>query len=178
MEPGNVLERLGVLEEKIKDLKSQYKDLISRGAAVAREMGILLAEARTLVRPAHKWSKYCVSHLDMVPGTAHRYITIAKNWERIEKSAAFPNLSVDQMFDVARGRKPRKRKFGIRDQTLDVILDILDERLVEAISDVPELGELIDAIDKARPIMESHGLLQSEVEARKQRVRRERRQMV
>lgn len=174
MSTEQISQKLEGISGRIKSLHSEYRQLISRGAAIAKEIGDLLIEARKLVTPRHHWSKWLATTVDMVPGTAYRYITIAAQWERVVNHAMFPDLNVVQMHDVARGKEPKKRKYSMRDQSLDVLLDILDERIVERVGDIPELEKLLDLIDELRPTLEEHGLLNSQVESRKQAVRKTR----
>lgn len=175
----NTLDRLAEIETKILQLQKEYRGLLFRSAAIAREMGRLLLEARQLISPHHHWSRWLAMQLDMTPGTAHRYVMIAKRWDDIEAHPEFLSLTVKQMFDVARGKPPRKRSYNVHGQSLDVILDILDERLcqfIEHIGDVPdEIERFIDAVDACRPLLEKHGWLNRGVETRKQLVREARR---
>lgn len=159
-------ERIIQIVARVKELQAEYRGLVGRSALIAKEMGGLLLEARASIQH-RQWSKWLAAELDLTPDAAHRYITIHRRWKEIENHEAFPDLTIIQMFDVARGKHPRKRSYKLCGQSLDVLLDILSERLADAVQKYPEVEALIDAIDRARPAMESAGLLRSGVEKRK-----------
>lgn len=168
-------DRINEIVQRVRQLRDEHGYLLRKAAAAAKEMGELLTEARKII-PRSQWRKWIVAELDLTPDTAARYIAIAAQWDRVARHGMFPAMTVMQMFDVARGREPSKRKYSMRDQSLDVLLDILDERLVGyADEDIPELQAVIEAIDNARPIMERLGLLNTMVERRKMLARQARR---
>ncbi len=167
--------RLDQIAARVKELHADLKGLVSRTFAIAKEMGELLAEAKRKINGG-RWTHWLSSQCDITPTTAHRYIMIAENWDKVTHHDMFPRLNVKQAFNVARGKQPgpcRSEKLGL--QSLDVLLDLLDSRLAEFAMRHPEIEAVIDAIDNARPKMEELGLLNSHVEARKRNVRERRR---
>lgn len=168
------VDRLHGIAADVKRLQGEYRNLVGRSALIAKQMGELLSEARSLIQ-GRQWSKWLATELDLTPDAAFRYMTIYRKWGDIESHRAFPDLTIIQMFDVARGRKPRKRSYKLIGQSLDTLLDVLDERLSEAMISHPELEALIDAIDAARPILEKAGLLKQKTESRKQDVQTKKR---
>lgn len=160
------ISRLNDIVEQVNKLRAEYRSVLARGAAVAKETGVLLAEARKLM-PKGCWSRWLATNLELTSDTAHRYITIGQKWERIESHKDFPNLNVVQMFDVARGKKPRTRSHKLCGRSLDTLLGVLEDRLAEHVMDCEEIEALVEAIDNARPALESRGLLKSTVSKRK-----------
>ncbi len=170
--------RLDEIAARVKELHSDLKGLVSRTFAIAKEMGELLAEAKAKI-DGGRWTHWLSAQCDLVPGTANRYIVIANNWDKVTHHDMFPKLNVKQAFNVARGKPPgekRTERLGL--QTLDVLLDLLDMRLSEYVNRHPEIEAIIEAIDNARPTMEELGLLNSQVEARKKKIRDSRRAAV
>lgn len=159
------VETVKSIAERIRQLRGDHDELLRRGAAYAKEVGELLNKAKPIV--GGMWGKWLAKELDMTTECARKYTTIASGWKNIQKHEMFPGLSVVEMYDIARGGEPRKRSYKLMGRRLDTLIAILDERLSAVVDQYPELEKLIDAIDRARPVLEAAGLLRDGVEARK-----------
>lgn len=161
------------IAERVRSLRQEHLHLLRMGVAYAKEVGELLSEAKPYL--GRQWGKWLATEFDMTTECAYRYTTIAERWKVIEKHELFPNIGLADMFDIARERPIRKRSYKLIGVRLDKILAILDERLSAKVQDFPELVKLMDAIDRARPVLEQAGLLKSSVEARKAAMRLQKR---
>jgi hypothetical protein len=57
-------------------------EAFQRGAAYARQAGLMLIEARKLVEP-HGWLKWLEANVEASPRTCQRYVRIAENWDKL-----------------------------------------------------------------------------------------------
>lgn len=159
---------LAKIANEIRSIRSEYETILRRGSACAKRVGELLLKAQPLCN--RQWAKWLAVEFDMVTETAKKYMTIAENWEKIESHERFPNIGVLEMYDIARDRKHHPKKYSAVCRKLDTLINALDQRISELVVQLPELSELLDAIDKARSLLEKEGLLGSQYETRKQQM--------
>jgi hypothetical protein len=154
-------------------LKDEYNSIVSKTVLIAKEMGLLLNEAKSLI-PANQWTHWLSANVKMTRDVARRYMLIAAAWESIEAHEAFPRLTMKQMCEIAMGRPAGTRNNHGAPVHVDRYLDVIEQMLHEHVESIPELKKLIDAIEESRPYLVSAGLLrdvESEIESlRKRRV--------
>lgn len=151
-------QRLASLADEIRKTLGEYNVVIRRTAHIARHVGGLLAKAAAMMR-SKDFSKWCLHEFDMARYTAHRYINIYRSWDVIESHPDFPNLTIMQMADVAKGKNPRDRSYKVAGKKFDLLFSVLVQRVRDAATEHPELQPLIADFERWKPILSKAGLI-------------------
>lgn len=152
-----LIRKAATLANRINAMRKEYGHLMTRAGAVAKNIGELLLEARELMG-SMKLSRWALAECDMTRDCVHRYMTIASNWNKIEKRDDFARLNVTQMFDVARDKPPRTRSEKLYGKSLDSLLTIIEERVCANVGQYPQLEIISEQLVEWRRVFYECGL--------------------